>query len=65
MATPFLALALGLGGRLGSYNFLRLDSVDMLALASEPLSGSLLDRQRGKVRKVLFCDDGHTVVIAG
>jgi hypothetical protein len=29
------------------------------------LSGSLLGRQAGKVKRVLFCGDGHTVVIGG
>jgi hypothetical protein len=32
---------------------------------SKALSGSLLNRQSGKVRRVLFCDDGRTVVVGG
>ncbi|KAF8219027.1 hypothetical protein L208DRAFT_1383134 [Tricholoma matsutake] len=31
----------------------------------ENLTGSLLSRQTGKVRKVLFCNDGDTVVVGG
>jgi hypothetical protein len=36
-------------------------------ISSVPMSEStsLQERMPGKVRRVLFCDDGHTVVIGG